>query len=176
MEHTSPGAKRKEDPVGCEPSRDLQPPKDNAKVRKRNAVKSPRVRTRRGLAGMCTLSQFSRSAWNQTGSGRGSGGNAGAGTLTRRSQRSKAACGPVLGCALAGHPGGAKRRWRQGWTQSPAGNGAGDRAPDWSVVQVAAALEVDPRVGSGAGTSRRTLRGGRGLPAHSGTPGSGPLR
>lgn len=134
----------------------------------------PRVRTRRGLARMCTPRRFSRSAQNQMGLGRGSGGNAGAGTLTRRSLRSKAACGPVQGCALAGHRGGARRRWCPGWSWSRAGSGAGDRVPGWSAAQLPAALEVDPRGGSGAGTSRRTLRGGRGLPAHSGTPGSRP--
>lgn len=134
----------------------------------------PRVRSRRKLAWMCTPRQFSRSAQNQTGLGRGSGGNSGAGTLTRRSLRSRAACGPVLGCAPAGHPGGARHPWHRGWSRSRAGSGAGDRAPGWSAAQLAAALEVDPRGGSGAGTSQRTLRGGRGLPAHSGTPGSRP--
>lgn len=137
------------------------------------------MKTRRRLAGMCTPRRFSRSAQNQTGSGRGSGGNAGgggggAGTLTLRSLRSKAVCGPVLGCAPAGHRGGARRQWRPGWSRSRVESGAGDRAPGWSAARLAAALEVDPRVGSGAGTSRRTLRGGRGLPAHGGTPGSRP--
>lgn len=123
------------------------------------------MRTRRGLTGVSILSQFSRSVQNTTRSRRGSEGDAGAGTLTRRSLRSKAACGLAPGSARAGSPSGARSRWRRGWSPSHAGSGAGDRAPGWSAAPVAAAREADPLVESGAGTSRRTLRGGRGLPA-----------
>lgn len=178
MGHTSAEARRKEGPAGCEPSRG--PPtfsKENAKVRKRrNAVK---VEDKKKVSGdVHTPSVFQVSTepdgirqrvWRERG-----GWGGGAGTLTLRSLRSKAVCGPVLGCAPAGHRGGARRQWRPGWSRSRVESGAGDRAPGWSAARLAAALEMDPRVGSGAGTSRRTLRGGRGLPAHGGTPGSRP--
>lgn len=121
---------------------------------------------KKGVSGSVhTQASFLGQQRTQRDQGGGLEGDAGAGTLTRRSLRSKAACGLAPGNARAGSPSGARSRWRRGWSPSHAGSGAGDRVPDWTAAPVAAAREADPRVESGAGTSRRTLRGGRGLPA-----------
>lgn len=110
--------------------------------------------------------------------GRGAGAR-GSGALTRRSLRSRAARDPARGCARAGRPGGAGRR--RGRSPSRAGSGAAGRAPGWRAVGGAAARGADPPARSGAGTSRRTWRGGRGLPAGrraggGSGPGAGPGR
>lgn len=79
----------------------------------------------------------------------------------------------MRGCARAGSLGGARRRPPRGWSWSRAGSGAVGRARGWHAAQAAAARGAAPQAGSGAGTSRRTWRGGRGLPAERGALGLG---